>query len=755
MSGLGDIGLGDIIVQDAPLGDMPVTDERGNTISIEHGDGSISITVDGEPIELNQEEKAPKGWFDNLVDDIDRDERARIAEDLLRGVRDDLESRRDWIEDRANGIKLLGLKIEIPGLQGASDGAPVEGMSKVRHPLLLEAVVRFWANATAELLPADGPVKVRNDDTQATSAEDQQADDLAIDLNHYLTDIAKEYYPDTSRMIFKTGFDGLGVKKVYFCPLRMRPVSESVSADDVIVSNEATSLGSAKRVTHRIMMAPSTVKRMQILGVYRDVELPTPMAQNLDSLKREEAAQQGIKPEASNPLDRDREIYEIYCEQNIKGFEHKHKGKASGLEIPYKVTIDVSSREILEVVRNYDENTKDLPEPREVFIAFILIPGLGFYPIGLLHLLGNTTNAITASWRIMLDSGMYANFPGFLIAKSGTRQNTSIVRVPPGAGGTVDTGGKPIQQAVMPLPYQTTGMAALMNLVTNMEEAGQRVGMTSELQVGEGRADVPVGTALANIEQAVKVMMASHKGLCKSQAEEFALIVKCFREHPESFYDRQCDWPSGQKWCAENFGEAIKNCKLVPQADPNTASNAQRMMKVLALKQLAAANPSMYNPIAIDTAAIRSIGFSNPQQFFAPPEAQSQPPPELQRMLGQMQNEAKDAQARLMVAQARVEEIKAKIQGGHFNAPQEQQRPDQIELLNSLSRYIDSQTKAKSLHLQSAQARTEDINRDQDRASKENIAILDLIRELLGKGMDAKQAEKEAVQIEKKTEKPG
>ena len=302
----------DVIVEMAEEGDdVPEFDEKGNILQIEHGDGSITVSLDGKPVE-EAEDRESGDWFDNLVDEIDDAELNRISSDLLRGIQDDITSRKDWIEARADGVKLLGLKIEIPGLQGASDGAPVEGMSRVRHPLLLEAVLRFQANARSEMLPTDGPVKIRNDDNNADLEEDQTADALERDLNHYLTAVATEYYPDTDRMLLMLGFGGTAFKKVYYCPLRNRPVSETVDADDLIVNNAATDLSNARRVTHRVYMRPSTVKRLQILGVYRDIKLSQPLTPKLDSLQREEKSQQGISPESTNPDDRDREIYESY-----------------------------------------------------------------------------------------------------------------------------------------------------------------------------------------------------------------------------------------------------------------------------------------------------------------------------------------------------------------------------------------------------------------------------------------------------------
>ena len=647
-----------VIIDNGESEDSPITNDKGEVIRIDHGDGSITVALDGGPVE--KADKGPLQWFDNLVDDIDDMELNRISSDLLRGIEDDLETRREWVEDRAQGIKLLGLKIEIPGLAGSSDGAPVEGMSRVRHPLLLEAVLRFQANARSEMLPTDGPVKIRNDSNGSTADEDQLANCLEKDMNHYLTTTATEYYPDTDRMLLLLGFGGTSFKKIYYCPLRNRPVSETVDADDLIVNNSATDIRNAKRVTHRVTMRPSTVKRLQILGVYRDVDLSTAMQPKLDAVQEEKNAQQGISVQSRNPDDRDREIYECYCELDIAGFEHKHKGKESGLEIPYRVTIDVSSKKVLSIVRNYDEDTKELPEARTNFVKYTFTPGFGFYDIGLLHILGNTTNAITAAWRELLDAGMYSNFPGFLYADTGARQNTNIFRVPPGGGALIKTGGMPINQAVMPLPYKEPSQA-LMALVENMAETGMRIGGTSEQQVGEGRADAPVGTTLAMIEQATKILNSVHKRLHAAQAEEFQLLVDVFREHPESFW--QGRRKMARKWDEKAFLDALENCDLVPQADPNTASHSQRIMKIMALKQLQQAQPGMYDPIAIDKAALKAIGWSNPEQFMAPASAQGKMPPEMQEKIAKIQIEKQDADTRSKVADAKIAETQAKMQG--------------------------------------------------------------------------------------------
>jgi hypothetical protein len=697
--------------------DVDLDQDRGSEdlLRIEHDDGSITIRLDGKPFEAG--EPAPRGWWSNLVEDIEAGELARISEDLLRGISDDLESRREWIEARADGIKLLGLKPELPGIGGSADGAPVEGISRVRHPLLLEAVLRFQANARSELLPTDGPVKIRDDGSASQSA---LADVLEKDFNHFLTATAKEYYPDTDRMLIMLGFGGTSFKKVNFCPLRNRPVSETVDAIDLIVNNNATDLSNAKRVTHRVMMKPSTVKRLQILGVYRTLDLSTPNAPELDSVQREKKATEGIAAEANNPEDRDRELYECYCELNIKGFEHKLRGKETGLEIPYRVTIDVSTREVLSVVRNFHKDTEDLPEARRTFVKYSFVPGFGFYDIGLLNILGNTTNAITAAWRELLDAGMYSNFPGFLMADTGARQNTNIFRVPPGGGALVKTGGAPIQQAIMPLPYKEPS-TALMSLVDNIATTGMRVGGTSELQVGEGRPEAPVGTTLALIEQATKIMSSVHKRLHAAQAEEFQLLVELFREHPESFWQR--NRRPALQWDEQTFLQALNDCELIPQADPNTASHAQRVMKIMALKQLQAAQPSLYDPIAIDRAALQAIGFNNPEQFMAPQQAQASPPPEMIQAQAQMRQGDIMAQAAKTSADARMldAQTKARVAGLAGGEKHHGITPAELRL-----KAASEVTKARQIDFQHQRTVVEDRNRDQDRMAKIEIEKMKL-----------------------------
>ena len=743
----------DYTIDDDEGMDKPEIDGKGQILQINHGDGSITVSLSDDPL-FTLDDDRPTKWFGNLAEKIDNDELARIADELIRGIEEDDRSRSDWLENRAQGMKMLGLKLEVPGQTSGADGAPVEGMSTVRHPLLLEAVLRFQANARSELLPSDGPVKIRNDDNNATVEEDSLADCLERDMNHYLTSTASEYYPDTDRMLLMTGFGGDGFKKVYECPLRNRPVSESVDASDLIVNDSATDLVSARRKTHRIKMRPSVVKRMQLIGVYRDIDLGSPKEITPNAVDQQKREMEGVSAVGTmNPDDRDREIFECYCELDIKGYEHKKNGKATGLEIPYRVTIDVSSREILSIVRDYNEDTKDLPVARKWFVKYPYVPGFGFYDIGLLHILGNTTNALTASWRIMIDNGMYNNFPGGLISKSGARQNSNIFRVSPGSFVPIETGGQPIQNSIMPLPYSAQGMPALLALTQAIESTGQRVGGTSEISVGEGNAEMPVGTTLALLDQASKIENSVHKRLHAAQAEEFRLLCGLFEEHPEAFWERNSK-PT-MKWDKATFLKALSDYDLVPQADPNTSSHTQRVMKVTGLKQLQATAPQQYNPIAVDTVALQTLGFSNPQQFFANPETNQGPQLEVMKEVSEQQIKKTTADARMLDAQTKAKEEAAKERAGFFNPKPEggdqsvgdRGAPSEVDMMQAQTDAMDAQTKREDaatkrmqvvadIHNNSAQAAlghaqlaTDSAHQDLDRSEETMRHIMQLAQQ--------------------------
>ena len=608
--------------------------------------------------------KDEKGFYANLAKKIDSSELTSIATNLLEGIERDEQSRKEWLDTRAMGISLLGLKLEKPRSDAGSSSGPVEGMSTVRHPLLLGATVSFQATARAELLPASGPVKVRNDspmppkeviqqqaadprlaDTMENKDELSQA--LEKDMNHYLTSVATEYVPDTDRMLFYVGFGGDGFKKVYNCPLRNRPVSESIDAEDLIISNAATDIRNSGRVTHRIKMRLSTLKRMQILGAYRDVDLNPPPPPSLNAVDKKKEDISGVRSSMQRPEDRDYEIFESYCELDLDEFAPKaFKGK--GLPLPYRVTVDKESREVLDIRRNWDEDD-DQCMAKHFFVQFPFIRGLGFYGLGYIHLLGNTTNALTAAWRETLDSGMYANFPGFIYNKGAGRQLSNQFRVPPGGGIGLDVGATAnIRDAIMPLPYKDVG-AGFSSFITHVEDVGNKLASTGNVNVGEGKQDAPVGTTLALIEQGSKTIDSAHKRLHAAQAEEFKLLKERFKEDPEAF------WRHNKKttiqWDKDQFLQALNSCDLVPVADPNNPTSLHRIAKAMAIKTLQKDNPLLYDPVAVDMRIMRIVDI-DPVGLFKP--APASPPPDPRMVAIQEKAKAQEAASQIALLEAKI-----------------------------------------------------------------------------------------------------
>jgi hypothetical protein len=649
-------------------GDSDVSMEDG-ALKIRHPDGSVTIDWNPQP---TSQEKGGDDFSRNLAIHMEDADLDAMATDLLDGIQRDEDSRKDWLETRSRGIKLLGLKIEDSRTDVTS--GPLEGMSTVRHPLLLEATTTFQATARAELLPSSGPVKVRNDspsppqsalqDTSATQqladslqGKDELAQALEKDMNHYLTSTAPEYIPDTDRMLFYIGFGGDGFKKVYNCPLRRRPTSESVDAEDLIVSDAATDIQNCGRVTHKMKMRKSVLKRMQILGAYRDVELappPVPRKTPVDETKEELS---GHRPDLTRPEDRDYIIYETYCELDLDEFAPK-QFKGEGLPLPYKVTLEKESRKILDIRRNWKEDD-DQCMPKQFFVQFPFIRGLGFYGLGYIHLLGNTTNSLTAAWRLMLDAGMFGNFPGFLYSKGAGRQLSNQVRVAPGTGVGMDIGAtQNIRDAIMPLPYKEAG-PAFTAFITHVEEIGRRLASTANINVGEGKQDAPVGTTLALIEQASKLMDSAHKRLHAAQAQEFALLKERFKEDPESFW-RHNKRPTIQ-WEKDQFLQALNSCELVPVADPNNPTSLHRLAKAMTIKELQKASPDLYDPVAVDMRIMR-IADIDPQGLFRAQPAPQPPDPRMVAIQAKQQAEQTRNQIQYLETQIKAAQAQADLQ---------------------------------------------------------------------------------------------
>lgn len=356
--------------------------------------------------------------------------------------------------------------------------------------------------------------------------------------------------------------------------------------------------------------------RMQIAGAYRKTAFHDPHSQPTE-VDRQIAEVQGFRVDNQRPEDMLTTIYESYVELDIVGFEHKDKdGNQTGLQLPYRVTIDKDSREVLEIRRNWREDDPDCIAKR-VFVKYPFVPAFGFYDIGLLQILGNADRALTAAWRVMLDSGMFANFPGFLYSDAASKQLTNEFRIPPGGGMRVQTtAGADIRQAIMPLPYKEPG-PGMLSLIQAIEATSQRVGGTADMPLAEGKQDAPVGTTLALIEQATKMLSAVHIRLHAAQSEEFQLLKDLFKEDPEAFW-RQNKRPARQ-WEVQEFLAALDNMDVVPAADPNTPSHMHRLMKAMAIKQLQGLNPELYDARAVDEKIMRMIGVSDPESLFAPP----------------------------------------------------------------------------------------------------------------------------------------
>lgn len=690
-------------------------DPESNTTLINLPDGSVSISM-GPP---QAQKKKSEGFESNLAEDLKESELSVIAERLLLGIESDSQSRASWLTNMSNGISLLGLETKQPPGAAVAGATPSEGVSTVDHPLLLEAVLRFQANARGELLPTDGPVKVRIDG-ESNALSQRLADALEKDLNHYLTKTAKEYYPDTDRMLLMLGFSGISFKKGYHDPIRRRPVIESINAKDLIVSNASTDIDGAGRVTHRIMMRPSILRRMQLVGAYRDIHLPDtglPAISNPIDTKINQI--QGIAPPSyTEPNEQDRELYECYCEIEVPGYEHQMDGKDTGLPLPYKVTIDKEARRILEVRRNWEEDDP-LCMARNRIIAYTFIPGLGFYGIGLLNVLGNATKAVTAAWRLMLDAGMFSNFPGFLYIKSLAKQLTNQFRVPPGGGMAIDTVGQDIRSAIMPLPYKDPS-AVFIQLIDVIAQTAQRVGGTAELQVGEGKQDAPVGTTLAMIEQATKLMSAVHKRLHQAQGQEFDMLKGLLMEDPSALWRHNKKSKvlkvlmqeagmgpiaDAQEQAEERhhqfFVAALNDAELVPAADPNTSSQTERYMKVVAMRQMALTNP-MLDLNAIDERALTVMGIDDPQSYFKPANPAATPPDP--RMLS--------GQAALITAQTRVQD--SQLKGVETQAKIQQTNQ---ELANK-TREIDAREKIAALGV----ARAMVVHKDESQLKQQGFA---------------------------------
>ena len=745
-------------------------DGREGTVNPDTG-GLLVMTDDGGMDELPEEEWRPakKGGagkhFANLVDELDANEAARIGDIVWRGVTADVASRREYMEMTAEAIRMLGLRLEPPRSDAGGSGAPLEGMSTVRHPLLLEACLGFQSDFRGEMLPADGPVKVRNDAPGASgvpqevaafvvqamvtagmiapeNAEaavaavmaanaapgsnggpplpdegDELAEDFEKDLNHFLTTTATEYYPDTDRMSFVVGLMGCAFKKIYNCPLRKRPVSESVSAKDLIVDAGVTDIANAPRVTHQMEMLKDEILQLMEAGVYAHGRVGQALYVQ-DPIKEAEAEAQGYDRSAQRPEDKPHTVWECYLRLNIRGLDGGDGEEDTGegdiiVPRPYKVSMDRDSRQVFEIRRNWAPGEKERL-PRRVFVKYPFVPALGFYDIGLMHILGNSTMALTAGWRLMLDSMMFSNFPGFLYTDVLGKQLTNIFRVAPGAGVPIQTGGRAIGDMIMKLPYQGPQPAGLQ-LIELVEAAAAKVGSRPNIPTGEGVQNAPVGTVLANIIEATKLVGAVFKRLHGAQAEEFGLLKERFREDPEAFW-RHNKKPS-REWEEAEFLAALDDFDLVPAADPNTPSMLHRVMQRMAVFQMALQTPpGVFKVVPTAEWVLQGLGVNsvssllNTQEEFEAFQQQQaqaaqgagmhQPPDPMIAQAKQTQAQASlaSAQAKIAQSQAQVPLLGAQTQKTAAEASavgQDAQMRVQEALVESQDRAADRQAQTQ------------------------------------------------------------
>lgn len=569
-------GIGGIDV-DTPLdaADIEIDDDGPAMLDgaefTEMDDGGVEI--DFEP-EVERLEDAP---FDaNLalyMDDMDLN---TLGETLLSGVEEDKQSRGDWEATMSEGIKLMGLKIE-------DRQTPFKGACGVYDPLLAEAVVRWQAVAAGELLPASGPVKtqvvgVANEQLEAQASRVQQF------MNLYLTELAPEFYEEFDQMLFWLPLVGSTFKKTYQDRLLGRPVSRFVLPDNFVVSYGTSDLATSPRFCHITPMTRRNFRLAQLAGVYRDIDLGDPQAD--DSSQTPIQAQvdgvQGVEPGAEGT--EEYRIYEVYADLNLVGYEND-----DGIPLPYVVTIEEGSRKVLSVYRNYDE-VDPTYQRKDMFTHYKFMPGVGFYGLGYAHLLGNSAKTATSIRRQLIDAGTLNNFPGGLRVK-GMRLEDNNIGIGPTEFREIDTGGLPIQNAIMTMPYKEPSQVSLA-LLKETYEGARNLANTAEIAVGEGRQDAPVGTTVALMEAATRLQSATLKRCHRAFSRELKLIANLFGKY---LPDEPYPFPVRGGMAAIMREDFANNIDVIPVSDPNISSSAQRMMRAEALLRFATQQPDQHN----------------------------------------------------------------------------------------------------------------------------------------------------------------
>ena len=559
-------------------------------------DGGVEINF--EPGAFNQAQS--ENHFDNLAELLPDDILGPLGSELNQNYMDYKESRKEWERTYITGLDLLGFKYE-------DRTEPFSGAAGATHPVLAEAVTQFQAQAYKELLPADGPVRTQIIGAP-TPEKEMQSTRVKDFMNYQLMDQMKEYEPEFDQLLFYLPLAGSAFKKVYYDQLLGRAVSKFVPAEDLIVPYSATSLEDATAVVHLVKTKENDLTKQMVSGFYRDVEIGQPGETESD-LERKERELEGITKT------KDEDIYnilEFHVDLDLEGFEDRdQQGQPTGVKLPYIVTIEEASREILSIRRNY-EIGDPLRKKISYFVHFKFLPGLGFYGFGLIHMIGGLSRTATAALRSLLDAGTLSNLPaGFKMR--GIRIRDDAQSITPGEFRDVDAPGGNIKDAFMALPFKEPSQT-LLQLMGVVVSAGQRFASTADLQVGDGNQQAAVGTTVALLERGSRTMSAIHKRIYVSLKNEFKMLARVFKLYlPEQY---PYDVVGGQRMIKkQDFDDKID---ILPIADPNIFSQTQRISIAQAELQLAQSNPAMHNMYNAYRAMYEALGVKNIDMILKP-----------------------------------------------------------------------------------------------------------------------------------------
>ena len=531
-----------------------------------------------------------------------------MSSDILSSIDQDKQSRSEWEKTYTDGLKYLGMKFD------ESRSQPFEGSSGVIHPILAEAVTQFQAQAYKEMLPPKGPVKTQVMGARTPDSENQ-AERVQEFMNFYIMNIMSDYDPELDMLLFYLPLAGSAFKKIYFDTVLNKAVAKFISPEDLIVPYEAADLSSAERVTHSISMSKNEIKKQQLSGFYANVDIKEG-SYSSDKSEITKAVDEIEGTQQSYAEDRDHVVYEVHTILDIEGFEDiGEDGKSTGLKLPYIVTIDENSQQILSIRRNFNP---DDPFKNKVnyFVQYKFLPGLGFYGLGLSHMIGGLSKASTSILRQLIDAGTLANLPAGFKAR-GMRIRDEDEPLSPGEFRDIDTTGGSLRENLIPLPIKEPS-SVLMQLLGLLVESGKRFAAIADMNVGDMNQAMPVGTTVALLERGTKVMSAIHKRLHYAQRMEFQLLAQVFHEYlpPEYPYETG----SGQASIkATDFDGRID---VIPVSDPNIFSQSQRITMAQELLQMVQSNPEVHGPMGIYEAYRRmygALGIDNVETLIQPP----------------------------------------------------------------------------------------------------------------------------------------